>query len=119
MGEDDERKEVMVSDVGRAQLYAEIERDGFIELPGKDPDFGGEMSGKFRLSLYGIRDAANDWHSTLGTHLISLGCTKGAGHPNVLHNAARGMKTLVHGGDYVSSGFSSSTAWLEEELSKA
>ena len=55
----------------------------------------------------------------MSAHLVNLGLTSGVGHPSGFHHAARGIKTLVHGDDYVSSGSSSSMAWLEGELSKA
>jgi len=119
IGENDVRKEVMVNDVRRAYFYAKIERDVFIELPAEDPDFGSDKIGKLRLCLYGTRDAAKGWQETLSTHLTSIGFTRGLGHPSVFHHKGQGIKTLVHGDDYVSSGSPASMAWLEKELGKA
>ena len=48
-----------------------------------------------------------------------FGFTRGVGHPSVFHHRERGMMTLVHGDDYVSSGISTDLTWLEEELKKA
>ena len=114
-----ERKELMVNDVRRAYFYAKIERDLFIELPAEDPEFGSGKIGKLRLCLYGTRDAAKGWQETLSAHLVGIGFTRGVGHPSVFHHEKMGIKTLVHGDDYVSSGSSASMAWMEKELSKA
>ena len=102
----DQRRELMVNDVRRAYFYAKIDRDVFVELQLEDPDHGSGKVGKLRLCLYGTRDAAKGWQETLSAHLVGLGFTRGAGHPSVFKHPIRGIKTLVHGDDYVSSGFS-------------
>ena len=109
----------MVNDVRRAYFHAKITRDVFIELPDEDPDHGADLVGKLRLCLYGTRDAAKGWQETLSSHLVSLGFVRGVGHPSVFHHPEKDLKTLVHGDDYVSSGYGSDLSWLEEELKKA
>ena len=81
-----ERKELMVNDVRRAYFYAKIERDVFIELPAEDPEYGSRKVGKLRLCLYGTRDVAKGWQETLSAHLVSVGFTRGVGHPSVFHH---------------------------------
>ena len=115
----DEAREIMVNDVRRAYFYAKIDRDVFVELPPEDPEYGTGKKGKLRLCLYGTRDAAKGWQETLSAHLVSLGFTRGVGHPSVFHHQEKGIKTLVHGDDYVSSGLSSDLAWLKGKLEKA
>ena len=115
----DGTKRLMVNDVRRAYFYAKIDRDVFIELPAEDPEYGTGKVGKLKLCLYGTRDAAKGWQETLSAHLEGLGFTRGVGHPSVFHHASRGLKTLVHGDDYVTSGRPLDLRWLEEELSKA
>ena len=117
--ENGERREVMVNDVRRAYFYAKIGRDVFIELPPEDPEYGSGKVGKLRLCLYGTRDAAKGWQETLSAHLVSLGFTRGVGHPSVFHHKKRKIMTLVHGDDYVSSGAGADMKWLELELAKA
>ena len=114
-----ENREIMVNDVRRAYFYAKIERDVYIELPPEDPEYGTGKVGKLKLCLYGTRDAAKGWQETLSAHLVSLGFTRGVGHPSVFHHQERGLKTLVHGDDYVTSGMSSNLAWFKGELEKA
>lgn len=112
-------REVMVNDVRRAYFYAKIGRDFFIELPPEDPEHDSGKVGKLRLCLYGTRDAAKGWQETLSAHLVSLGFTRGVGHPSVFHHPSRNILTLVHGDDYVSSGSGPDMHWLEEALAKA
>ena len=71
------------------------------------------------MCLYGTRDAAKGWQETLSAHLISIGFTRGKGHPCVFWHKDRQVKTLVHGDDYVSSGSIDAMSWLESELGKA
>ena len=113
------RKELMVNDVRRAYFYAKIDRDVFVELPAEDPEYGSGKVGKLRLCLYGTRDAAKGWQETLSAQLVSIGFTRGVGHPSVFYHEKRRIKTLVHGDDYVSSGASADLTWFEGELGKA
>ena len=75
--------------------------------------------GKPRLCLYGTRDAAKSWQETLSAHLVSVGFSRGRGHPSVFHHKERGIKAMVHGDDYVASGSSKSLEWFKTELEKA
>ena len=113
------RRMVMVNDVRRAYFYAKIKRDVYIELPAEDDKHGTGMLGKLKLCLYGTRDAAKGWQETLSSHLESIGFARGKGHPCVFWHAEKGIKTLVHGDDYVSAGSAESMAWLEAKLSEA
>jgi hypothetical protein len=64
------------------------------------------------LCLYGTRDAAKGWQETLSAHLVSIGFVRGRGHPCVFFHPGKGIKTLVHGDDYVSAGDPSSMEWM-------
>ena len=78
---------------------AKIQRDVYIELPKEDPDYGKGFWGKFKLCLYGTRDAAKGWQETLNSHLVSIGFVRGRGHPRVFWHPEKQIKTLVHGDD--------------------
>ena len=109
----------MINDVRRAYFYAKIQRDVYIELPKEDPDHGKGLLGKLKLCLYGTRDAAKGWQETLSSHLESIGCIRGKGHPSVFWHPDKEIRTLAHGNDYVSAGDESAMTWLETELAKA
>ena len=68
------------------------------------------------LCLYGTRDAAKGWQDTLSEHLLSIGFKQGRGFPSVFYHEARDLRLLVHGDDYMSSGFDSDLDWLQSEL---
>ena len=71
----------------------------YIELPPEDPKVRPDLFGRLRLCLYGTRDAALDWQSTLSEHLIEIGFIQGIGHPSVFRHPTRDVWTLVHGDD--------------------
>ena len=51
-----------VIDIKRAYFHAPVRRPIFIEVPKEDLEFGDEGSvGQLQLSLYGARDAAQNW----------------------------------------------------------
>ncbi len=98
----EEHSELMIHDGSRAYFYAPATRSVLIELPAEDGDAPEGEVGRLNVCLYGTRDDAKEWQHTLSRHSESIGLGRGVGHPVVFHNPARGIKTLVHGGDYVS-----------------
>ena len=53
---------MLSSDIKRAYFYAKVARPVFIEIPIEDRKPGNEgMVGKLNMSLYGARDAAQNW----------------------------------------------------------
>ena len=86
----------MINDVRRAYFYAKIKREVFIEWPKEDPKYGTGLLGKLKLCLYGTRDAAKGWQETVSAHLVSIGFTRGLGHPCVFRQQEKRTKTLVH-----------------------
>ena len=109
----------MINDVSRAYFYAKAVRDLYIELPSGDPEATEDQLGKLNVCLYGTRDAAKCWQTTLSDQLVSLGFIKGKGHPSVFWHPVYDIRTLVHGDDYVSSGDSTDLKWLEAGLAKS
>ena len=75
-------KQLMINDVARAYFYAKSKRTVYIQLPAEDEQ-GEGMLGLLNLCLYGTRDAATNWQETLSDHLVSIGFTRGVGHPCV------------------------------------
>ena len=102
LGARGKKNEIMINDVSRAYFYAKCPRDLYVELPVEDPDYDPNFIGKLRLCLYGTRDAALNWQSTLSEHLECQGFVRGVGHPSVFHHKEKNIWTLVHGDDYLS-----------------
>ena len=66
--------EIEQIDVKTAFLYGNIEEDLYMEPP-EGYDFGGGKVWELQKSLYGLKQAARAWHSTLREKLISAGFT--------------------------------------------
>ena len=80
----DKQQVVCIVDVRRAYFYAPVRRRVYVELPPEDWQEGDEnMCGRLQQSLYGTRDAAQNWEEELGSKLTSLGFRRGKASPCV------------------------------------
>ena len=111
-----ERRHLIVNDVRRAYFYARQRRNLFIELLAEDDEAEPGEVGQLMLCLYGTRDAAREWQHTLSARLASLGFVAGHGRPSIFTHRQRGVRLLVHGDDYFSSGHGADLDWLECQL---
>ena len=112
------RRQVMINDVSRAYFYAKQKRIIYIELPKEDGDAKVDEIGRLELCLYGTRDAAKGWQDRLSEHLVSIGFRRGKAYPSVFVHVGRKIRLLVHGDDYMLSGFEEDLTWFESELAK-
>ena len=86
-----EGKVLALVDVRRAYFYAPARRKVFVELPPEDYQPGDEhMCGLLRYSLYGTRDAAQNWEEELASTLSGLGLTRGSACPCVWRGRIKG-----------------------------
>ena len=109
----------MVNDISRAFIHAKAKRDVYVQLAPKNTLPGEEgMCGKLRHSMYGTRDAAQNWYEEYSGELKEMGFTQGKASPCVFHHAPRGIPTYVHGDDYVSTGQPHQLQWMKIELEK-
>lgn len=68
----------MINDVSRAFFHAKATRDVYVQFPDEDKVAGEEgMCGKFNYSMYGTRDAAQNWQGEFSQQLVSNGFTRG------------------------------------------
>ena len=109
---------VMVTvDVRRAYFYAKAKRRIFVELPDEDKRPGEEsMCGMLNVSLYGARDAAQNWEEELGGYLMSLGFVKGKGSACMYRHPARQIRAAVHGDDLAASCERKQAEWLKKVM---
>merc|ERR1712026_17253 len=78
-----EEKVVMINDVRRAYFYAKALRPIWIELPEEDyteEDMKEDRVGLLEMSLYGTRDAAQNWQKTVEKNLKKIGFKQGVGN---------------------------------------
>ena len=93
-GRTGKHREIMINDVARAYFHALATRDMYIELPEEDKLYGQNLVGKLRLCLYGTRDAATNWQTTLSDHLESIGFRLGKAFPSVFVHPEKGYLDL-------------------------
>ena len=66
--------------------------------------------------MYGTRDAAQNWAEECSGRLIEVGFKQGLASPCVFFHKERGIRTYVHGDDYVSTGMPSQLQWLKPKF---
>ena len=116
--EEEEEKVIMVNDVARACFEAQVERSIAIESPDEDKTEGQDMVGFLEKSLYGTRDAALNFPKEVRKFMQSQGFVVGKYNSSTYLHKAKGIKVMVHGDDFVSSGSRSSLKWFKSQLEK-
>ena len=114
-------KVIMINDVARAFFEAPVRRTVCVELPAEaigQGDGSEEMVGLLKMSLYGTRDAAANFQEEVRKVMVGLGFTQSKYSPSVYWHQARGLKTLVHGDDFITSGSREDAKWFKEGLEK-
>ena len=108
-----------VIDIKRAYFYAPARRPIFIEIPKEDWEPGDEgCVGQLQLSLYGTRDAAQNWAHEYTTFLLSLGFQVGRASPCNFTHRTRRIYLTVHGDDFTVVASAKQIAWLGEAMKK-
>ena len=74
------------------------------------------MKGKLNLSLYGTRDAAQNWASEYSGLLKKLGFVKGIASPCNFSQPERNLKLTVHGDDFLIAGSREDCLWLRKSM---
>ena len=96
---------IMTVGVRRAYFYAKAQRSVFIEIPEEDREPRDEkMVGKLSLSLYGTRDAAQNWAAEYTTFLQPVGFRKGLASPCNFYLEQRRLTLTVCGDDFTVAG---------------
>ena len=77
----------MINDISRAFFHAKVKRDVYVQLAEEDRKPGEEaMCSKLNYSMYGTRDAAQNWFEEYSNQLRSIGSTQGTATPCVFHH---------------------------------
>ena len=75
--------------------------------------------GKLNYSMYGTRDAAQNWAKEYADMLVNIGFTQGKASPCVFfYHKEKGIRIVVHGDDYVSSAMPTQLEWLKGQLER-
>ena len=109
------KKALMVCDVSRAFFYDPVQHEIYVELceEAKNTVEDNNMCAKLRMSMYGTKDAAQNWQKKVLETMATLGFSIGKASP--VH-PQRSLKCLVHGDDFVVSGEPVDLVWVRNEL---
>ena len=108
---------IMTVDVKRAYFYARSRRPIYIEIPVEDYEAGDEhMVGRLNLSLYGTRDAAQNWTREYTEFLEGIGFKVGLASPCNFWHKEKELHLTVHGDDFTITGPEESLRWLRSRM---
>ena len=110
-------EKLMVNDDSRAFFCAPARRQVFVELPTEDPDHG-SVIGELNYSMYGTRDAAQNWGEECAETMVHAGFKRGLASPCTFYHPTRQIRTYIHGDDYVPVGKGEQLEWLKATLEK-
>ena len=116
-----EGKVVALVDVPRAYFHAPARGKVFVELAPEDFQLGDEyMCGLLQYSLYGTRDAAQNWEEERVSTLSDLKLTRGIACPCVWQGCIKGehIVATVHGDDITIGGGRSAVEFLIKMMSR-
>ena len=110
-------KRISTFDVSRAYFYAKCHRPLYIRIPPEDWEAGDEERvGVLRVSLYGIRDAAQNWAAEYSQYLRKLGLKQGRASQCNFYHKGQDIRLTVHGDDFLVVASASDLKLLEEKL---
>ena len=110
---------IMINNISRAFFHALAKRRVYVQLPQEDKEEGEEeMCGRLISSMYGTRDAAQNWFDACSQQLVNIGFQQGLASPCTFYHQQKGIRTYVHGDDYVNTGNPEHLRWLKAQLEK-
>ena len=108
---------IMSIDVRRAYFYAKATRPMYVETPIEDFEPGDEGKvARLNLSLYGTRDAAQNWAKEYTSFLKECGFTIGKVSPCNFSHPEKELALTVHGDDFTVTGPTTSLKWLQKKM---
>lgn len=107
-------------DIKKAFFHAKAKRLVYVALPEEfsAPGEFGKVCGRLNYSLYGTRNAAQNWFECYSEALISIGFKQGAAPPCVFYHKDRDISTVAHGDDFTFLATESNLLWFRNELKK-
>ena len=103
-------KKIDFIDIKRAYFQAESIREVYVELPDEDGEIG--MCGPLLQSMYGTRDAAQNWGETYTNFMGEIGVIKGKGSSGVFYHPVRDLLCVIHGDDFTILGWQNQLDWF-------
>ena len=85
-------------DIRRAYFHAKARRRVFVKLPPEDEETG--MCGLLLKSMYGTRDAAQNWEFEYSEFMKLIGFNRGEAVPCLFNHPKKTLRVAVHGDDF-------------------
>lgn len=105
-------------DISRAHFHSPCLRDVFIRLPDEDPEKMEGLCGKLRQSMYGTRDAAQNFDRKSEDAMESMGFEVGLYNPCLYWHPVKKARVVRHGDDFICLATRAVVQWFYEELGK-
>jgi hypothetical protein len=103
-------------DVRRAYFHSPARRKVYVKLPEEDAEEG--MCGMLLKSMYGTRDAAQNWECSYVGAMIEMGFKRGVAIPCLFHNEEWNVRVAVHGDDFTTLGSEEGLNWFQKEVKR-
>jgi len=119
-GEDPKDDWVLVFlDISRAHPHSPMRRDVWTELPPEHPASQDKTKcGKLQMTLYGCRDAGQNFEWLVYEICIECGASRGETNPCVYKHVERKVSFYHHGDDFFILGRRQHTIWIKEQISR-
>ena len=115
LGEDKENgMRIDFVDVRRAYFHAPALRRVYVALPEEDSEEG--MCGLLGKSLYGTRDAAQNWADAYMKFMTDIGFAKGQASACTFWHERKELRVVVHGDDFTVLGWKDSLDWFWKNI---
>ena len=115
-GQREKGQKLMFIDIKRAYFHSPARRKVYVRLPPEDSEPG--YCGILEKSMYGTRDAAQNWEHHYASVMEKLGFRRGAAVSCLFYHADRQIRVGIHGDDFTILGNKESLDWYQKELSK-
>ena len=109
----------MLSDVKQAYFHAKASRELYVELPHEDPFWSADEVGRLNRALHGTRDAAINGAQAYSEVLQKMWLAKGSSSPCSFYHKELAIRTVVHGGDFMSEGPGENLKLMDAEMRKS
>ena len=101
-------------DIRRAFFHAEARRKVYVELPEEDMETG--KCGRLNKSMYGTRDAAQNWEEHYTKIHLEAGFNQGKSSTCVFRHEKRNLTVVIHGDDFTALGRDEDLDWYREMI---
>ena len=107
-------------DISRAHPNCPMRRGVFTALPPEHPEYkpDGSRAGQLVMTLYGTRDAGQNFELTVFNAFSDGGCERGVTNPCCYKHVARRLSLYHHGDDFGVLGRRADTVWASALLGK-